>query len=46
LVVCAESLAAAWREEYERLSDSARWIALTLQFQGGAQVEIEQVLDA
>ena len=24
LVVCAESLAGAWREEYERLSDGAR----------------------
>jgi hypothetical protein len=43
LVVCAETLARAWRDEYERLSDGARWTVLSLGFRGGAQVEIARV---
>lgn len=46
LVVCADSLAAAWRDEYERLSDGARWTVLSLEFRGGIHIEIEQHLDA
>jgi len=46
LVVCAETLAGAWRDEYVRVSDGVRWTVLSLEFHGGTQVEIEQVLDA
>lgn len=46
LVVCAETLAGAWREEYQRLCDGARWTVLSLEFRGGAQVEIEQQVEA
>ena len=45
LVVDAEILAGAWREEYERLSDGARWTVLSLEFRGGAQVEIEKQVE-
>lgn len=45
LVVGSESLAAATRQEYERLADGARWTVVSMWFRGGARVEIEQAID-
>jgi hypothetical protein len=42
LVISPDSLAGAWRSEYERCGDRARWLVLTLLFDGGARVEIEE----
>lgn len=45
LVLSRDSLAAAWREEYERRSDRIRWRVVGLAFRNGAYVELEEALD-
>jgi hypothetical protein len=43
LVLSPESLAGAWREEYQRRGDGARWRVVGLAFANGAYVELEEV---
>jgi hypothetical protein len=44
LLVSPDTLAGAWRDEYERLVDGARWLVLYLRFRGGTEIELEQLL--
>jgi hypothetical protein len=42
LVVGPSSLVEAWRSEYRRSADGATWLVVTLVFEGGTRVEIEE----
>jgi hypothetical protein len=44
LFVSPDNLAGAWREEYRRRCDGRHWLVVTLQYRGGARIEIEQLI--